>query len=1236
MAARLLITKKFFEMYFAWNVRGLNSARRHTMTKDWINIHRPLFGAFLETHILEGNKERVLGAIPRGWKYFGNYDDDASGRIVVVWDPRVTVMIYDASAQSVTCGISILSENISVTVTFVYGFNLLDARRSLWSRMVDLHASSPVSTHPWAVLGDFNQMLRSSHHSHHLTSRVDLSGMDEANLALQDAELFEAQAKGLPFTWRNSQDDSPISTRIDHAFINQSWSTAFPDSYADFLDPSQSDHAPCLFMMPSARRRIVKPFKFFHHVIDHPEYAGTVSEAWDCGRISGTAQFKLVRSLKLLKKPLRRLNKRHFSGISQRVKSQKDIVDVLQRSLLTSPNVSLAREEHAERDKLNILLTAEEKFYRQKSRVQWGNSGDRNTPFYHRTVSSHASKNHIHYLKDGDDHIFHSSDDIKAHAANYFQSILGSTDLPSSSASTDDLRSLLPFRCTDLQQNYLKREVTSAEIKATLFAMPLNKSPGPDGYSVEFIRTSWDVVGDDVVSAVKEFFRNGRLLKDMNTTAIALIPKMPEACRLTDYRPISCCNIVYKLISKIIANRLKPILSKCVSPNQAAFLKGRSLGENVLLATELIRDYNKSSCHHSAMLKIDIRKAFDTVCWDFVIKVLEAQLFPTMFITWITECISSPRFSVAINGELAGFFEGKKGLRQGDSISPYLFIMLMEVLSRLLDKAESDGAFVLHPKCSSPKLTHLLFADDLLVFSDGSSNSTAGIKSVMDQFKDWSGLDTNEAKSEIFYGGFTATEAASLCALSGYRRGEFPTRYLGLPLSPKRISAATLQPFIDRITSKLHSWTVKLLSFAGKVTLISSVIYSMVNFWSSVFVLPKWFYAKVDSICSGFLWKNSTSSAVGARVAWINVCKPKSEGGVGLRRLEDFEMVFRLKRLWLFFYGSSSLWVPWLTNNRFGGRSIWLVDDSPRFSNTVRSMLQLKNELSAFLRCNVGNGNKALFWYDYWTDLGPLHLLLGPSGPRFHRIPRTATVSQAVRNGGWNLPPPRSENALILQTVLATMQLPSASSGDDAYLWKLASGGFGSSFSSSVTWERIRVPAAVVVWHKVVWFKEEVPRYSFISWTAYLGRLPTRDRLISWGVQVPPGCVLCSLADESIAHLFFNCPFASATWNRFCGRYLAAPPVSLDAVVTLCQQLQGPHAPRAVTVLKLLNQAIIYFLWRERNARIFKGIASSQEVLFKLVDRSLRDRLLSLPRPAASVRSPSLLELYFCFISPYS
>lgn len=165
--------------------------------------------------------------------------------------------------------------------------------------------------------------------------------------------------------------------------------------------------------------------------------------------------------------------------------------------------------------------------------------------------------------------------------------------MPISPCSTASLAELLSFRCSDLHKLNLVKTVSEEEIITTVFALPLDKCPGPDGYSVEFFRASWSIVGSDVVAVVQEFFRNGRLLKDFNTTKIALIPKFSEACKLADYRPISCCNLVYKIISKIIANRLKPILQECISPNQAAFLKGRLLGENVLLALELIRDYPK-------------------------------------------------------------------------------------------------------------------------------------------------------------------------------------------------------------------------------------------------------------------------------------------------------------------------------------------------------------------------------------------------------------------------------------------------------------------------------------------------------------------------------------------------------------------------------------------------------------------------------------------------------------------
>lgn len=224
----------------------------------------------------------------------------------------------------------------------------------------------------------------------------------------------------------------------------------YPDAYAEFLEPRQSDHSVCLFRVPSHQRRVCKPFKFFHHIIDHPEYADSVKEAWNCEVITGSYQFKFVRSLKSLKKVLRRINKRHYSGISERVKEMAGKIEELQRSLLSNPDLDTAVAEHQARGKWQILQKAEEKYYRQRSRVRWMNLGDRNTAFFHKTVLQRVTRNHIHFLKDAEDKIYSTTTEIKEHSAAYFRDILGSTTMPESSCTVTQLQELLQFRCSDI------------------------------------------------------------------------------------------------------------------------------------------------------------------------------------------------------------------------------------------------------------------------------------------------------------------------------------------------------------------------------------------------------------------------------------------------------------------------------------------------------------------------------------------------------------------------------------------------------------------------------------------------------------------------------------------------------------------------------------------------------------------------------------------------------------------
>lgn len=213
-------------------------------------------------------------------------------------------------------------------------------------------------------------------------------------------------------------------------------------------------------------------------------------------------------------------------------------------------------------------------------------------------------------------------------------------------STVDRLKELVGFQCSSSDCERLMKDVSREEIKSVLFKMPGSKAPGPDGYTMKFFKEAWEVVGEDITVAVQSFFIKGFLPKGLNSTILALVPKKQEAKVMKDYRPISCCNILYKLISKILANRLKSILPKCITWNQYAFIKERLLMENVLLATELVKDYHKETISPRCAMKIDISKAFDSVQWSFLINTLKALGLPERFIHWVSLCITTASFSV--------------------------------------------------------------------------------------------------------------------------------------------------------------------------------------------------------------------------------------------------------------------------------------------------------------------------------------------------------------------------------------------------------------------------------------------------------------------------------------------------------------------------------------------------------------------------------------------------------------
>ncbi|KAL2226618.1 UNVERIFIED_CONTAM: hypothetical protein Sindi_2020500 [Sesamum indicum] len=271
-----------------------------------------------------------------------------------------------------------------------------------------------------------------------------------------------------------------------------------------------------------------------------------------------------------------------------------------------------------------------------------------------------------------------------------------------------------------------------------------------------------------------------------------------------------------------------------------AFIPGRSIGNNVMFTHELFSGYNQARLPPRCALKVDIRKAYDTVEWDFLLEALKLFGFPEVFRRWIEECITSTSFSVGMNGKPNGFFKGARGLQQGDPLSPYLFVLVMEILHMgFLQLIDQHMNFTFHWKCEVSRMFQLGFADDLILFCRADIDSIRVLKNGLDRFATWSGLRLNIEKSYLIISKSTQNVKEQLLGMLGFQEGHLPMRYLGLPLICSRLTIFDCQPLLRKIDERINGWEGLALSYAGRVQLIKSVLMAFTMYWGSAFILPK-------------------------------------------------------------------------------------------------------------------------------------------------------------------------------------------------------------------------------------------------------------------------------------------------------------------------------------------------------------------------------------------------------------
>ena len=637
----------------SWNIRGLNLTSKQKEIKNLIKENNLSVMAILETQVQHRKIKKIGDAVFGKWSWISNKDfGKNTTRILIGWDAEVFRLFpIDMNDQIIHCKMERVEDNKSFFGSFIYAANKHTERRKLWESL-QKHKIM-VSNSPWMICGDFNVALELKDIS--CGSSVISRGMSEFMDCINEIEVQDLNSAGLNFTWNQKpKTNDGVFKKIDRVMGNCDFLECFAKVSVKFKPFRLSDHYSMVINFPGKKRFKIVPFKFVNILANNPDLKTIVDQEWK-NKVNGHNMFQLAQKLKALKRPIRKLLKNQ-GNVSDKINQIRKEVDVIQEELERDPfNEDLKFEAAVYLQELNMAYLEEESILKQKAKISWLKEGDCNSKFFHNFVKGRINRGRIETVMNEEGKW------LEGEAANnefveFFKKFLGS-EYPCSDIR--DHNSLFTKKLDLFHAVDMVRAVSNEEIKEALFDIEDAKSPGPDGFTSKFFKAMWSSVGDLFCKAVKEFFEKGELLKEWNATVIALIPKVKTPGKVGDFRPISCCTVVYKCISKILVSRIRNHLSTIVSDNQSAFIPGRSIIDNVLLSQELVRGYHRNRGTPRCTMKVDIQKAYDTVNWNFLENILIHFGFHHKMIKWIMKCVTTPSFMISINGNYHGFFNGK-------------------------------------------------------------------------------------------------------------------------------------------------------------------------------------------------------------------------------------------------------------------------------------------------------------------------------------------------------------------------------------------------------------------------------------------------------------------------------------------------------------------------------------------------------------------------------------------------
>jgi hypothetical protein len=922
----------------------------------------------LQETIKQDFTDLELRSLEVGDKFFWCWlpaNGHSGGMLMGVRDSSFEVGVVDMGLFYLSTSILHRATKRILTIIGIYG--PADHGRSR-AFLEEISAKVARTNSPLLMGGDFN-LIRAAcdKNNDHLNWRL----MDLFNEHIATWALREIPRSGARFTWTNRQLN-PVRSVLDRVFISPALEGFFPLCSLTAETSLGSDHTPLIFDSGEGLPERTNRFFFESGWFERQEFLPMLHTTWLnlSAKVGGR---DIIDWWQFMSGGLRQ----HLRGWARNLglaskREKENLMSQILRLDVQADSSGLDEDEWAQRyyleDQLLQIVSAEEEYWRQRGRVKWALQGDANTAYFHAVANGRRRKCTISTLNLGNE-ITNDTKKIQAAIYDFYRDLLGSAG--SRSCSLSPRTWPLHAQVSREDNNHLMVTFSESELDYIVREMKSDTAPGPDGFPILFFKRFWPNVKLGVLHILNDFMLGRIDISRLNFAILTLIPKVPGADLVSQFRPIALINVIFKIVSKAFAYRLDPIAHKTISLNQTAFIKGRNLLEGPLALIEIVHEL-RSKKLGGILLKLDFEKAYDRVNWEFLAEVLRCKGFEEAYIHRVLQLVSGGQTAISINGVIGPYFRNKRGVRQGDPLSPLLFNFIGEALSGILSAAGAAGHLQgVVPHLIPGGISHLQYADDTLILIQNSEENIANLKFLLMCFEDMSGLKINYHKSEVIVMGQPLEEQQRIANKLNCKRGSFPFMYLGLPISDRKLRLEQWLFLVRKLAGRIEPWLSKLLTSGGRLILSNACLDSIPIFAMGLFLLQDGIHAKFDSHRSKFFWEGAGNKRKYHMVNWPSVCRPKSVGGLGLLNSKKMNIALLSKWVWKLYQDEPSIWASIIkakyrdADNLFegsghGGSQFW------------KSLHKIKHFFKLGAKHLIGDGRRTFFWTDWWCGDQPI------------------------------------------------------------------------------------------------------------------------------------------------------------------------------------------------------------------------------------------------------------------------